>query len=43
VFVLDTDAITHSDIEGIKDSVLAEVASIRGERAGTAFPIHIPL
>ncbi|MCH8295127.1 ATP-binding protein, partial [Candidatus Poribacteria bacterium] len=30
--------ITVSDIEGIKDSVLAEVQSIRGERAGTSLP-----
>ncbi len=30
--------ITVDDIEGIKDSVLAEVQSIRGERAGTSLP-----
>ncbi len=30
--------ITVADIEAIQDSVLAEVASIRGERAGTALP-----
>ena len=30
--------ITVADIEAIKDSVLAEVASIRGERAGTSLP-----
>ena len=30
--------ITVSDIEGIKDSVLAEVQSIRGDRAGTSLP-----
>ncbi len=26
------------DIEAVKESVLAEVASIRGERAGTSLP-----
>ena len=30
--------ITVADIEAIKDSVLAEVQSIRGERAGTSLP-----
>ncbi len=30
--------ITVADIEAIKDSALAEVASIRGERAGTSLP-----
>ncbi|MCH8294242.1 AAA family ATPase, partial [Candidatus Poribacteria bacterium] len=33
--------ITVSDIEAIKDSVLAELASIRGERAGTALPASL--
>ncbi|MBI1926823.1 hypothetical protein HYR99_21590 [Candidatus Poribacteria bacterium] len=33
--------ITAADIEAIKDSVLAEVASIRGERAGTALPVSL--
>ena len=30
--------ITVADIEAIRDSVLAEVQSIRGERAGTSLP-----
>ena len=30
--------ITTLDIEAIQESVLAEVASIRGERAGTSLP-----
>ena len=30
--------ITSDDIEAIKDSVLAELQSIRGERAGTSLP-----
>ena len=33
--------ITAADIEAIKDSVLAEVASIRGERAGTSLPTSL--
>ncbi|MBI1930472.1 hypothetical protein HYR99_40270 [Candidatus Poribacteria bacterium] len=33
--------IAVADIEGIKDSVLAEVASIRGERAGTSLPVSL--
>ncbi|MCH8295287.1 ATP-binding protein, partial [Candidatus Poribacteria bacterium] len=33
--------ITVDDIEAIKDSVLAEVMSIRGERAGTALPASL--
>jgi hypothetical protein len=33
--------ITVADIEAIKDSVLAEVMSIRGERAGTSLPASL--
>ena len=33
--------ITAGDIEAIKASVLAEVQSIRGERAGTALPTSL--
>jgi ligand-binding sensor domain-containing protein len=33
--------ITVDDIEAIKDSVLAEVLSIRGERAGTSLPASL--
>jgi len=33
--------ITVDDIEAIKDSVLAELASIRGERAGTSLPASL--
>ena len=33
--------ITVADIEAIKDSVLGEVASIRGERAGTSLPVSL--
>ncbi|MFQ6042880.1 MAG: hypothetical protein ACE5PV_18635, partial [Candidatus Poribacteria bacterium] len=33
--------ITVDDIEAIKDSVLAEVQSIRGERAGTSLPASL--
>lgn len=33
--------ITVEDTEAIKDSVLAEVQSIRGERAGTSLPASL--
>jgi len=35
--------ITANDIEAIKDSVLAEVQSIRGERVGTSLPASLNL